>query len=78
MLSKSYLTDSTIKQLYFYTDKSRNPNGVYGYVDVLEFARIVEQYVIAQSEKKPVIARAEPTPVGSGGGDFPKLVTSSA
>jgi hypothetical protein len=76
MLSKSYLTDATIKQLYFYCDKSRNPNGVYGYVDVLEFARIVEQYVIAQSEKKPVIARAEPAPAGSGGGEVPKLFQS--
>jgi hypothetical protein len=66
MLSKSYLTDATIKQLYFYTDKSRNPNGVYGYVDVLEFARIVEQYVIAQNEKKPVIARANPAEGGGG------------
>jgi hypothetical protein len=75
MLSKSYLTDSTIKQLYFYCDKSKNPNGVYGYVDVLEFARIVEQYVIAQNEKKPVIIPAKPTPVGSGGGEIPKLVT---
>jgi hypothetical protein len=75
MLSKSYLTDATIKQLYFYTDKSRNPNGVYGYVDVLEFARIVEQYVIAQSEKKPVIVPAKPAPAGSGGGEVPKLVT---
>ena len=75
MLSKSYLTDATIKQLYFYTDKQRNPNGVYGYVDVLEFARIVEQYVIAQNEKKPVIVPAKPTPVGSGGGEVPKLVT---
>jgi hypothetical protein len=75
MLSKSYLTDATIKQLYFYCDKSRNPNGVYGYVDVLEFARIVEQYVIVQNEKKPVIARAEPAPAGSGGGEIPKLVT---
>jgi hypothetical protein len=75
MLSKSYLTDATIKQLYFYTDKQRNPNGVYGYVDVLEFARIVEQYVIAQNEKKPVIVPAKPTPVGSEGGEVPKLVT---
>lgn len=75
MLSKSYLTDSTIKQLYFYCDKSRNPNGVYGYVDVLEFARIVEQYVIAQNEKRPVIARVNPSPEGSGVGDTPKLVT---
>ena len=73
MLSKSYLTDATIKQLYFYTDKSRNPNGVYGYVDVLEFARIVEQYVIAQNEKKPVIVPAKPAPAGLGGGETPKI-----
>jgi hypothetical protein len=73
MLSKSYLTDSTIKQLYFYTDKSRNPNGVYGYVDVLEFARIVEQYVIAQNEKKPVIVPAKPAPAGLRGGETPKI-----
>jgi hypothetical protein len=73
MLSKSYLTDSTIKQLYFYCDKSRNPNGLYGYVDILEFARIVEQYVIAQNEKKPVIVPAKPAPAGLGGGETPKI-----
>lgn len=43
------LSNDDIKQLFMYCGND-NPEGVYAEVDVLEFARIIEAFVLAQKD----------------------------